>query len=175
MAERGTAVQTALEPTALALTEPAKLFDRINQMHEGIARRAFEIFQSDGGFFGKDLDHWFRAEAELLHPAHIELTESGDSLNVQAEVPGFSADELQVSIDSNRLTISGKRESGKEDKKKGKMVYQEKCSSELLRVVDLPSEVDASKATASLKDGILSLNIPKAAQTKPTRVNVKTA
>lgn len=173
MTDRSTAVQTALEPMPLALTEPAKLLDRINQIHESIARRAFEIFQGDGGFLGKDLDHWFRAEAELLHPAHIELAESGDSLNVQAEVPGFSADELQVSIASNRLTISGKRESGKEDKKKGKIVYQEKCSSELLRVVDLPSEVDASKATASLKDGILSLNIPKAAQTKPTRVNVK--
>jgi HSP20 family molecular chaperone IbpA len=175
MSDKSTAVQTALEPTALSLVEPKTLFDRINRLHENIARRAFEIFENDGGSWGRDLDHWFRAEAELLHPTHVTVAESDDAVSVQAEVPGFSANELEVSLDPRRLTVSGKKETSKEDKKKGKTVYQEKCSSELLRIIDLPVEVDAAKTTATLKNGILAVNMPKGVQAKNTRIEVETA
>ncbi|MGA2510646.1 MAG: Hsp20 family protein [Candidatus Acidiferrales bacterium] len=175
MSEKTTAAQTAPDSTSLKLVQPESLVDRINRLQQNIARRAFEIFRGDGGFFGRELDHWFKAEAELLHPVHINITESGETLNVQAEVPGFSANELQVSLDPHRLTITGKRETTKEQEKKGKTVYREQCSSEILRIVDLPAEVDASKTTATLKNGVLELSMPKSAQTKSTRVEVKAA
>jgi HSP20 family molecular chaperone IbpA len=175
MAEKSTAVQTALEPTSLSRTEPETLSDRINRIHQSIARRAYEIFQNDEWSWGHDLDHWFKAEAELLHPTHVSVTESDQGVNVEAEVPGFSANELQVNLDPQRLTISGKRETSKEDRKKGKTVYQETCSSELLRVVDLPVEVDPAKTTATLKNGVLSLIMPKGAQAKASRIEVKAA
>lgn len=92
---------------------PAKkedLFDRIQHLHDAIARRAFELFEGDGGFFGHDLEHWFKAESDFLHPVHIELTESDEGMNVQAEVPGFSPKELEISVEPRRLTITGKRE-----------------------------------------------------------------
>jgi HSP20 family protein len=175
MSDKSTAVQTALARKELAPVEPNTFWDRVNRIHESIARRAFEIFESDGGFWGRDLDHWFKAEAELLHPTHITVTESDDAVNVEAEVPGFNANDLEVSLDPQRLTISGKRETTKEDKRKGKTVYQEKCSSELLRIVDLPAGVDATKATATVKNGILSLSLPKGAPAKTTHVDVKAA
>ena len=175
MSEKSLAVQTALEPASLTLIEPQSLLDRINQLHDDIARRAFEMFQNDGGFFGKDLDNWFRAEADLLHPTHVAVTESDDTVTVHVEVPGFNANELQVSLEPRRLTVSGKRESSKEDKKKGKTVYQEKCSSELLRGIDLPAEVDTAKTTATLKNGVLTLAMPKSVQAKAPRIEVKSA
>lgn len=174
MSGKSTATQTALAPKDLASTEPKTMLDRVNRIHENIARRAFEIFESDGGFWGRDLDHWFKAEAELLHPTHISVTESDDAVNVEAEVPGYASD-LQVSLDPRRVTISGKRETSKEDKKRGKTVYQERCSSELLRIVDLPAGVDATQATATVKNGILALSMPKGAPAKTTRVDVRAA
>jgi HSP20 family protein len=174
MTEKSVAVQTAQAPASLKVVEAKTLFDRINQMQQAVARRAFEFFEGDGGFFGRDLEHWFKAEAELLHPVHISITESDDALAVQAEVPGFSPNELQVSIESRRLTIGGKKES-REERKKGKTIYQERCSNEILRVIDLPAAVDATKATATLKNGVLELALPRTAQAKSTRVEIKAA
>ncbi|HXJ16790.1 MAG TPA: Hsp20 family protein [Candidatus Polarisedimenticolia bacterium] len=174
MAEKSTAVQTAQAPASLKLVEPRALFERINQMHEAVARRAFELFKGDGGLFGRDWEHWFRAESELLHPVHMNITESDDALAVQAEVPGFSPNELEINIEARRLTISGKKET-REERKKGKTIYQERCSNEILRAVDLPAEVDATKATATLKNGVLELTLPKAARAKTTRVEVRAA
>ncbi len=145
----------------------------MNRLYESIARRAFEIFESDGGIFGRDLHHWFRAEAELLHPVHVHIAESGDALTVQAEVPGFSANELQISLEPRRVTISGKRETTAEHKQR-KTIYNEQCSNEILRVIELPEEVDPSKTTATLKNGVLEFNMPKVAKGKTTRVEVRT-
>ena len=175
MTDKRTAVEIAPGRPALKLVEPETLFERINQIHDKIARRAFEIFESDGGLFGHDLEHWFKAEAELLHPIHTRITESDKALTVKAEVPGFNARELEVSLEPRRLTISGKKETSKEDKRKEKTVYQEQCSSEILRIIDLPAEVDAAKTTAILNNGVLELTLPRAAQTISARVEVKAA
>lgn len=175
MAEKGTAAQTALEPTALRLVEPETLFDRISRVRDSIARRAFEMFEGGGREFGREIDDWFKAEAELLHPAHVEIVETDDAVEVQAEAPGFTAKELEVSVEAGRITISGKKEST-EERKKGKTIYKEQCSNEILRVIDLPAEIEPAKATGTLKNGILTLSAPKVAQAKTptaTKVEVK--
>ena len=174
MAEKSVAVQAAQAPASLRVVEPKSLFDRIDQIHRAIARRAFQLFEGNGGLFGRELEHWLKAEAELLHPVHMNITESDDTLAVEAEVPGFSPNELEVSIEARRLTISGKKES-REERKKGKTIYREECSNEILKIVDLPAEVDATKASATLKNGVLELSLPKAAQAKGTRVEIKAA
>lgn len=174
MTEKSTATQMTQDPNFVSLVEPQTLLERINKIHDDIERRAFEIFESGDWSGGHDLEHWFKAEAELLHPIHVTITETDEAVNVAAEVPGFNAKELQVSLEPGRLTISGKRETSKAERKKGKTVYEEKCSSELLRIVDLPADVDATKTTATLKNGILTLNMTKAGQAKTAQVDVKT-
>ena len=114
---------------------------------------------------GRDLENWVRAESELLHPAHMDVSETDKDLAVRAEVPGFAASELEVSVEGTKLTITGKRES-KEERKEKKSVYWEHCSNQLLRVIDLPASVDAAKAEATLKDGVLELKLPKAVAAK---------
>jgi HSP20 family molecular chaperone IbpA len=175
MDEKPPVVQRAPEQTALKVVEPKTLFERINHVREAIAHRAFEIFEKDGGFFGHDVDHWLKAEAELLHPVHVTVTESGNVVELEAEVPGFSSKDLEVSVEPGRVTISGSKHENSVHKT-GKVVYSEQCSDELLRVIDLPANVDASRATATLKDGVLALNLPKAAaQAKTTKIEVKAA
>jgi HSP20 family protein len=180
MAEKGAAAtQTALEPVAAKESVPVKtpsneMLERFNKAYEEIANRAFSIFENDGQWFGHDLDHWLRAETELFHPLHVNVQESDGTVTVQAEVPGFEVKDLEVTLESQRLIISGKRET-KEETKNGKTVYQEQCSNEIFRAVPLPAEVDASKATATLKNGVLELQAPKSSKATAGSVQVKIA
>src|ERR1700752_137778 len=133
MAEQATAMQTKKEttPSSLTLTPPSDLFKQVEDLYNSITRRAFEIFENKGRMFGHDLEDWFRAESQLLHPIHIDIAESNDSLTVHAEVPGFKADDLKVSLEGNRLTITGKRET-REEGKDQKTIYKERCSDQIL-------------------------------------------
>lgn len=71
----------------------------MSRIHEAIARRAFEMFEGDRRLFGRELDHWFTTEAELLHPVHVQISEFDDAVKVQAEVPRFSPEELEGSVE----------------------------------------------------------------------------
>jgi HSP20 family protein len=132
----------------------------INVFSESIARRAFEIFQDRGRVDGHDWDDWFHAEAEVFHSAHLCVFESDNALAVCAEVPGFTAEELEVSVEPHRISIAGKREVS-HHKRFRKIVYSEPCSDQIFRALSLPVEVDPKKATATLKGGILELAMPK--------------
>ena len=112
---------------------------------------------------------------DLLHPVHVNITESGENLEVKAEMPGFKEKEIEVSVEPRRLTITGRRETEKKEEKKiGKAVYSEFCSDQVLRVVDLPMAVDSNKVTATLSNGILQLTMPKAAKAKMIEIKIKT-
>ncbi len=174
MAEKSTAVQIAKESTTPKPVTFENVFDRTNAIFEAISRRAYEIFEGNGYVPGRDLDDWFQAEKELLHPVHVELKESEDALSVKAEVPGFNEKELAINVEPRRLVITGRRERKKEEKK-GTTVYSETSADEVMRVIELPAEVQADKATATLKDGIVELNLPKAAKARTIPIESKAA
>ncbi len=146
-----------IEPQFVSLGEVSGTADACA---ESIARRAFEIFQERGHTHGSDLEDWLRAEAELFHTAHLAVAETDEALAVSAEVPGFRAEELDVSVEPRRLTISGTRRTAPPIRR---IIYCDRCSTQIFRALGLPMEVDPQKATAVLKDGILELTIPKAA------------
>jgi len=164
----------ARDVAPIKFTDIDKVLDHLQEMYGSIARRAFELFEGKGRAFGRDLEDWLRAESELLHPVHITIRESEEELTVQAEVPGFSTKELEVSVEPRRLTITGQRET-KGEHKEGKTIYTERCADKMLRVIDLPAEVDPAKVTATLKDGILSFTLPKAVPAKKVRIEPKAA
>lgn len=167
-------VQPAKDSTPMRLLPGSNLLDRIEDMTSSVARRAFEIFENRGRALGRDLEDWLRAESELFHPLHLDIAESDDAVMVHAEVPGFTAKELEVGIEPHRLTISGKRESNGEHADK-RTIYSEHCVNQIFRTVDLPEEVDSSKATATLKDGVLELSMPKAAKPQKVKIQGKSA
>jgi len=158
--------QTASVPTQVKIVEPLTLDERrLNKLAERISRRAYEIFEENGKVFGRDLEDWFKAESEILPPLQLRMKEKEDSLTIEAETPGFSAKDLEVSLEPWRLSISGKKET-KEEQKKGQTTYQAQSTNELLRVIDLPSEIDSTRAIATLKNGLLEIKLPKAAKSR---------
>jgi HSP20 family protein len=165
--------ETAAVRRAEESAKPIKygsVFDEIQDTFNAISRRAYEIFEASGGSFGRDLEHWFEAERELLHPVHVSIGESDDSLAVSAEVPGFSEKELQINLEPRRIVITGKREAKKEGKK-GKTVYAERCSDQILRIVDLPADIETDKVNATLKNGVLEFIMPKVAKVQAVRIH----
>jgi HSP20 family protein len=172
MADSAT-IQPAKAPAVTAPPKPAPKdnpSDPITDIYNSIARRAFEIFESNGSVDGNDMENWLQAESELLHPVHINVSDDGNSINVRAEVPGFTTEDLEVSVEPECLTITGKRERKEEQEKEGKQVYIECSADEILRVIPLPTAVDTDKATATLRDGVLELNLPKAVPPKTIKV-----
>ena len=167
-----TAVKRAEEPTKVV--KYTSLFDQMDETFNALARRAYEIFNGNGRVFGRDLDNWFQAERELLHPVSLNITETDEAFRVKAEVPGFAEKELEVAAEPDRVTITGQRESSKEEKK-GKTVCAENCSDRILRILRLPSEIEADKVTATLKNGVLELTLPKVAKAQPVRIHPKAA
>ena len=171
--QAATAMQPAKTLGVARLTETENVLDRMQQAYDSIAKRAFEIFDNNGRWFGHDLSDWLEAESELLHPVHLEIADTDEALTVRAEVPGFNAKELDIHVERNLLTIAGKHES-KQENKKGKTIYTERCAKEILRSVYLPSDVDGSKVNATLKDGVLNIELPKAPHAKSFHVEPKT-
>jgi HSP20 family protein len=173
MPEQTKAVEPAKKstsPTPLKLVPPGELFASFEKLFNDISKRAFQIFEGNGKIFGHDLEHWFQAERELLHPVHVEVTEKDGAVTVNAEVPGFSEKDLEVNLEPRRLTITGKRES-REERKEKNTIYTDHCSNQILRVIDLPIEVDTEKASATLKNGMLELKVPKAAPAKKIAIS----
>jgi HSP20 family molecular chaperone IbpA len=161
-----TAVQTALSRPQVKAAKIEASLERMERLYEAISRRAFELFEKEGRVDGHHLRHWLEAERELLHPVHMRLEETDGEFLVQAELPGFTASDIEVSVEPRRLIITGKRES-REEAKQPDAVYTEQCSDEIFRTLELPAEVNVMKVAATLKDGILNVQLPKAAATKP--------
>jgi HSP20 family protein len=170
-----TAMQPIREFAPLKLTPREDVFDRMQEIYDDISRRAFEIFESNGCVVGRDLDNWFRAESEVLNPTRIEIFDTGETLKIQAEVPGFKPEELEICADAQSLTITGKRMATEEGKNGSKVVYSERRADEVLRVVQFPEPVLPDKVTARLSNGVLEVEMPKAAPAKRIKIEPKAA
>jgi HSP20 family protein len=158
--------------TDVNLVSVHELFEHTQDVFNLIARRAFEIFESRGHLHGNDREDWFLAESELLTPVKFHLSESGEQLIARAEIPGFNRQEIKVSVEPRRLSISGKAEL-REDHPSGKHTDALGHAHLMFRVIDLPTEVNLSEAKATFNVGTLEVVMPKAAPAKSVRVETK--
>lgn len=174
MGQQPTGTQMTRETTPLKFVTADEIFNRMKEVYGSIARRAFEIFESHGQVFSRDLADWFQAESEVLHPVHLGIAESEGALTVRAEVPGFNANEIEINLEPRRLTITGKRET-REERKTGKTVYSERCSNQIFRSIDLPAEVETAKVRTTFSNGVLEMELQKAAPARKFRAEAKSA
>lgn len=105
----------------------------------------------------------------------LDMYEDGDNVVVEAKIPGFKEEEIEISVEDNVLTITGNatEEKVEEDKKK-KYYYKEVTKQSFTRSVSIPSKVDAENATAEIKDGMIKITMPKLPEAKPKKISVKT-
>ena len=107
---------------------------------------------------------------ETANWPRTNVYDTGDTLEVRAEVPGLAADDLNINIQGNYLEISGNRKS---DAPEGYSAHRvERGDASFSRCFTLTTEVDVDKAEASLKDGILTLSLPKAENVKPRQIAI---
>lgn len=161
MKSQSAAVMERTEEPELVNHGSEEISNQFSEIYDVIARRAFDIFESRDRSPGHELEDWLRAESELLHPVPLNVTESNDEYIVRAEVPGFGSKEIRVIVEPFHVAISGKRET-KEDEEDGKTICSESRADRIFRILDLPSVVDTSKVSTTLKDGVLIVDLPKA-------------
>jgi HSP20 family protein len=159
-------------PASPIFVEAEKLFEHMKEFSQSVARRAYEYFEARGREFGHDLEDWFRAESELMRRVPVEIKDADGQITVRAEVPGFAADEIKVSVEPQRLVISGKSEKTTEETKE-QTLLSEFRSNQFCRELRLPAEVEPNKTTAVLKDGVLELAFAKADGSKAVDAEVK--
>lgn len=135
----------------------ADAFDGMNETRELIAQRAYEIYKSRGGAHGSDQDDWFSAEGELLPKLAIDYNVTDSAVQLTAQVPGLDAKDLEVVV-SHRLAVVLGIHSDSRHTANGH--YENK---KVMRVVDLPFDVDPRLATATLQSGTLQVVLPRAA------------
>jgi HSP20 family protein len=103
----------------------------------------------------------------------IEVSETKDAILVKAEVPGMESKDIQLSLQENMLTIRGEKKQEKEEKDEH-YYRSERSYGSFARVMRLPSTVDASKVTATFKNGVLKVMLPKAPAAKGSVIPIKT-
>jgi HSP20 family protein len=117
----------------------------------------------------RPLDRFFRNDfmnlwdSELDTVPSINIMEEKNAYRVEMAAPGLTKEDFNIDVDRNMLTISSEKESEKKEGGDGKENYsrREYNYSSFSRSLSLPENVDTSRITASYKDGILNLSIPK--------------
>jgi HSP20 family protein len=121
--------------------------------------------------FGAFFSGWPTLVEKSVWPA-IDISEEENAVTVKAEVPGCNADDIDISVQGNILTISGEKKQEKEESQKG-YYYAERSYGSFRRDLTLGPEVDASKIDAACKNGVLTVKLPKSERAKAVKVKVK--
>ncbi len=103
----------------------------------------------------------------------IDMYQTDDEVVVKAALPGFKADEVQISVTGDMLTLKGEMKHEEDTKDKAWHIREQRWSS-FERSITLPTDVKADKASADFENGILTVTLPKAEEVKPKTITVKT-
>ena len=118
------------------------------------------------------LPDWWRHRELIPRQPAVEISEEKDQVIVKAEIPGLKKEDLQVNLSNSLLTIRGERKQEEEKKGKG-YYYSERSYGSFSRSIQLPAEVRSDKVSASFKDGVLEIRLPKTEEAKQRDVAIK--
>ena len=102
----------------------------------------------------------------------IDMYQTDDEIIVKASLPGVKADEVQINISGEVLTIKGETKQMEEKKEKAWHMREQRWGA-FERAVALPTKVVSDKAKAEFENGILTVTLPKAEEVKPKIINIK--
>jgi HSP20 family protein len=102
----------------------------------------------------------------------IDLYQTDDEVVVKAALPGVKADQVQINVTGDLLTIKGETKEGSETKDKNYHIREQRWGA-FERSVMLPTAVVSDKAKAEFEDGVLTVTLPKAEEVKPKTITVK--
>jgi HSP20 family protein len=108
-----------------------------------------------------------QAERALVLP-HVNIVETKDGYILEAEMPGVAKEGLEVSLEENLLTITGRRQPDPA----ANLLYRESNPVDYRRVFELDPAIEAGNISAQMEQGVLTLTLPKAEKVKPRRITV---
>jgi HSP20 family protein len=124
--------------------------------------------------FHRNLDRllgeaWSPSIARRATPSYplLNVSEDDDAVYVRAEVPGMDMNDLEITLVDSSLSIKGER-----TPEQGKYYRQERPSGVFQRLVSINTPVDRDAVAATLKDGVLTITLPKAEETKPRKISI---
>jgi len=120
----------------------------------------------------RNAESWAPAPIFSAAPG-LDLAETDDEVIVTGELPGLGKEDFAVEISGDRLVLRGEKKAAMERKGR-EYYYAEQSYGAFARSVALPCEVDADKASAKYKNGVLRLTLPKTEQAMARQVRVKT-
>ena len=113
-----------------------------------------------------------QSEAERPIRPSVDIFEDSTGITVQADMPGVSKDRLNIQIDNDTLSVEGMADIAMPEGMEA--LYADVRSTRYQRSFSLSRELDGDKVEASLKDGVLTLRLPKRAQYQPRKIEVHT-
>jgi HSP20 family protein len=120
------------------------------------------------GFYGQAPD-WTPPGLVRGQPA-VNVWETEDAVMVESEVPGLKNEQLDISVVGDELVLKIERPAEPEE---GVTYHRrERPIGSFTRIVDLPTQVDPNRVQAQLRDGVLTISLPKAEAAKPRKINV---
>ena len=135
--------------------------DLISREFDGVLNRFF----TDGGNGGGNRSNW-------MAPYGVDIREDQDHLYVEADLPGFKKDEVDITLENQTLTIAAEHRPEAMEEKKGDWLLNERRYARFLRSFTLPPTVDDQKVDAKLADGVLRITLNKREETKPRKIQV---
>jgi HSP20 family protein len=96
----------------------------------------------------------------------LDVQETADHVQVTAELPGLSKDDVEISIEGNNMLVLSGEKKSEQEKKEGSYYRSERYYGSFSRRVILPTDVDFEKADASFKNGVLTIMLPKTEEAK---------
>jgi|YNPMSStandDraft_2_1061718.scaffolds.fasta_scaffold00059_37 HSP20 family protein len=132
--------------------------------------KMFESLQKRFGFLNakNDIEEYEKAEWSPL----TDIIEHKDKYELKIELPGLTKDDVKITYCDGQLAICGERKQEKEEKK-ARYHMIERAYGKYYRSFSLPSNVKHDKIEANFKDGVLTINIPKADEAKPKEIEIK--
>ena len=141
--------------------------NRSNQYDAGdLAQREFDTMLSR--FFGGRES----SSGGYLAPYGVDVREDADHFYVEAELPGFKKDEVDITLENQTLCITAERKSENGNGNKGDLLLHERRYTRFQRSFTLPPTVDEQSVNAKLADGVLHITLNKREETKPRKITV---
>jgi HSP20 family protein len=156
---------------SVLMTRKESIVDQLEQLHQRIARRAYELFRGRDGW-GDSFGDWLSAERELVWKPAVELREQDGTFTVVAALPGVAAKDITVDITPQDVVIQAASEH-RHTEDKGQIHRCEFRAGQVFRSLPFPKAVDATKAKAEYQNGMLNITVPIAPDARAKQVGVK--
>lgn len=142
------------------ICSPDELLKRKGVLDRTISNRARELAAAHGGAQEVSPADWAQAEAEVLRPISLQIEDFAEIVRIRADVAGFEADELRLSIEPLRIIIAGRKEH--QPPEGNRLFYVDWLPDEILHVLQLPEDIDPALAKMKFRAGVLELELFKA-------------